>query len=191
MKTIGLTGGIGSGKSYCAQVFQALGFPVYDSDKRAKTIMLNEPIKEQLIQEFGPSTYFENGELNRSFLSSQVFQNSSLLEKLNAIVHPAVQSDRDQWISEQSTSLGIIEAAILIESGAYQSMDYIISVYAPSPIRINRVMKRDSCSQSDVEARISNQLSEADRWKHADFIIHNYKGHSVQSQVTEIIKAIS
>src|SRR5690606_11422131 len=145
-----LTGGIGSGKTTIANWFSDKGIPVYNSDIEAKRLM-NESteIHQKLIQLFGENAY-ANGELNRKFISEQVFENKDLLEKLNQIVHPAVFQDFQNWIQNQTAAFVIKEAAILFESGSYHDCDYIISVISHEELRIQRVMARDRISAEQV-----------------------------------------
>jgi len=173
MKIVGLTGGIGSGKSTIAKWFLEAGIPVYNSDSEAKRLMNESPeICEKLIQLFGENAYL-NDELNRKFISSQVFENKDLLEKLNQIVHPEVFKDFNNWIQKQHSPFVVKEAAILFESGSYNDCDYIISVIANEETRIRRVMERDGVSHEQVLSRIKNQWTDELRIINSDFIIKN------------------
>lgn len=176
MKIIGLTGGIGSGKSTIAQWFSDRGIPVYNSDNEAKRLM-NESheIREELIHLFGEQAYLNN-ELNRRFISSKVFENKELLERLNRIVHPAVFKDFKSWIQNQNAPFVIKEAAILFESGSYHDCDYIVSIIANEEVRIQRVMERDGVSSEQVLSRIRNQWTDELRIVNSDFIIRNNEG---------------
>lgn len=176
MKIVGLTGGIGSGKSTIAEWFSEAGISVYNSDNEAKRLM-NESseIKGKLIKLFGPDVYL-NETLNRKLISSQVFENKDLLEQLNQIVHPEVFKDFEKWIQNQNSPFVIKEAAILFESGSYHDCDYIISVIANEEIRIHRVMKRDNISREQVLSRIQNQWTDELRIVNSDFIIKNNEG---------------
>lgn len=173
MKIVGLTGGIGSGKSTIAKWFLEKGISVYDSDLQAKKLM-NESfeIREQLIELFGDEVYL-NDELNRKFIASQVFENKDLLEQLNQIVHPAVFRNFRIWVQNQSAPFVIKEAAILFESGGYKDCDYVISVVANEELRIQRVMARDTVSREEVLNRIENQWTDELRKVNSDFIISN------------------
>src|SRR5690606_15419288 len=140
---IGITGGIGSGKSYVAKIFKALGVPFYDADKEAKALMnTNQDIKTALTDEFGSEVYDIRGRLNRSYLASQVFKDKERLDKLNAIVHPIVIQHGEDWALSQTFPYSLKEAALLFESGSYKKLDYTILVTAPTDIRIKRVMQR-------------------------------------------------
>lgn len=175
MITIGLTGGIGSGKTTIAQWFQEKGIPVYNSDFEAKKLMNeNEDLIQQLIELFGDETY-KNGEYNRSYVASKVFNDKELLNQLNAIVHPAVFKHFDEWLDNQNSSFVVKEAAILFESGSYKDCDYIISVIADEEIRIDRVAKRDQLNEDQIRSRMKNQWTDEQRIEKSDFIIENNK----------------
>lgn len=173
MKIVGLTGGIGSGKSTIAKWFIEKGIPVYDSDSEAKRLMNeNSRIREQLMELFGEGAY-QNGELNRKFIASKVFEDKALLEKLNQVVHPVVREDFRNWAQNQATPFVLKEAAILFESGAYKDCDYIISVVSEEELRIGRVMQRDSVPREQILNRIQNQWTDELRIVNSDFIIRN------------------
>lgn len=175
MITIGLTGGIGSGKTTIAQWFQEKGIPVYNSDFEAKKLMNeNEDLIQQLIELFGDETY-KNGEYNRSYVASKVFNDKELLNQLNAIVHPAVFKHFDEWMDNQNSSFVVKEAAILFESGSYKDCDYIISVIADEEIRIKRVAKRDQLNEDQIRNRMKSQWTDQQRIEKSDFIIENNK----------------
>lgn len=176
MKIVGLTGGIGSGKTTIAKWFQEKSIPVYNSDNEAKRLM-NESaeIKRKLVELFGEDAYVNN-ELNRKFISSKVFENKDLLEQLNQIVHPEVFKDFKIWIQNQTAPFVVKEAAILFESGSYHNCDYIVSVVADEEIRIQRVMERDGISSEQVLSRIKNQWTDELRIVNSDFIIRNNEG---------------
>ena len=186
MKIVGLTGGIGAGKSWVANVFRTLGIPVYDSDTRAKELYTeSNALKEQMIAHFGHEVYTGNG-INRKFLSQIVFNDPKELQVLNSLVHPLLQRDFEQWTSQQKAPYVIREAAILIESGGQTFCDEVILVTAPLNVRISRVMQRDSVNKKAVEARIANQLSDSDRKKYATFEVSNNGVDSVITQVLAI-----
>ena len=173
MIRVGLTGGIGSGKSTIAGFFRSLGIPVYDSDLRAKELMEgNKAVREGIIGLLGPSAYTD-GKLNRSHISSRVFADRDLLERLNALVHPVVREDFLHWSQQQRSPYVIQEAAVLIENGAFRGLDRMILVTAPEEERIRRVMSRDSVSREAVMARMKNQWRDADKIPLADYIIEN------------------
>ncbi|TGN27159.1 dephospho-CoA kinase [Empedobacter tilapiae] len=169
----GITGGIGSGKSTAAKIFEELGIPVYNSDTRAKTIQNeNSEVKVKIIAAFGEEAYHENG-LNKPFISKQVFQNNEKLKLLNSIVHPAVFQDFEDWKKAQKSNIVMKEAAILIESGSYKDCDVVISVVVDVETRIARTIKRDGLSREEILARINNQISDEERIAKSDFIIDN------------------
>ncbi|MET3731924.1 dephospho-CoA kinase [Moheibacter stercoris] len=173
MYILGLTGGIGSGKSTIGKWFLEKGIPVYDSDKEAKLLMNENPsLKSQLIDLFGPETYLNN-EYNRKFVAEQVFENKEKLAALNAIVHPAVFHHFQEWVSLQNSEFVVKEAAILFESGSYKDCDFILTVAADESIRIQRVMERDQVTQEQVQARIANQWTDEQRIEKSDFVLYN------------------
>ena len=172
-KIIGLTGGIGSGKSTVAKMFEKLGVPIYISDEKARFLMENsDVIKKRIVKLFGVNAYHDNS-LNRSFIASKVFNNSILLSKLNAIVHPEVKIDFESWLSKQKSVYVIKEVAILFETNSQSNFDYIISVVAPLKDRVKRIIKRGRQSESDVLSIIKNQLPDSDKIKLSDFVIFN------------------
>ncbi len=184
-KVIGITGGIGSGKSLISELFNSLNYPVYNSDLEAKKIYQVPRIKKLVVRLLGEESY-EKDLLNKAYIAQKVFSDSGLLEQLNAIIHPSVGAHFLEWKKNQKSAFVIKEAAILIESGAYKSCDYIINVSAPEKIRIARVIKRDSVLEKEVQARIEKQLSDKERNAHANWIILNDGSESVIKQVMEI-----
>ena len=191
MLKVGLTGGIGSGKTTVSEVFHSLGIPVYNSDKRAKYLMENDPsLRVAIIQYFGEESYRSEG-LNRLYLSEQVFSDKSKLQKLNSIVHPVVGNDFALWCKNQSAPFVLKEAAILIESGAYKGLDKIIVVTASENVRMERVMERDGVKASEVGDRINNQMTDSERLQYADFIIDNDGIQMLISQVKEVFNKLN
>lgn len=181
---IGITGGIGVGKSLVSKIFKILAVPTYDADKEAKDIMIrSEAVRAALIETFGPEVYFEDGTLNRVWLSSRVFKDEVELKKLNSIVHPAVIKAAEDWAAAQSSPYSLKEAALLFESGSYRSLDYCILVSSPEELRIQRVMQRDQVDEEEVRRRISKQMPEKEKEALADFIIYNDDDHSLIKQV--------
>lgn len=173
-KRIGITGGIGTGKSFVSSIFKTMGVPYYDADKEAKSLMQNSvTIRESLFQLFGNQVYLEDGTLNRKWLASQVFNNQEKLSQLNSVVHPAVIAAGIEWEEKQSAPYILKEAALLFESGSYKLLDQIIVVTAPIEARIARVMKRDNVDRQQVLGRMKNQMSEEEKILKADFIIVN------------------
>lgn len=173
MVVVGLTGGIGSGKTTILECFKALGVPVYIADVEAKALMnRSKVIKRKLIDLFGKDAY-KNNELNRPYLSSKIFSNKELLAKMNAIVHPKVASHFKRWLKKQDSNYVIKEAAIIFENNLESQYNYIITVIADEDLRIQRVMKRDDASNQKVKSIIKNQLSDAEKVKKSDFVITN------------------
>ena len=185
-KIVGLTGGIGSGKTTVAQMFKALGVPVYNADEEAKTLMQSsDVIKGELIELLGDTCY-QNGQLNRSFIASKVFSDKALLEKINAIVHPKVAAHFEDWRSKQTAPYVMKEVAILFETESQHLFDFILTVTAPVETRIQRVISRDQKTRTEVESVIKNQLSEAEKIKQSHFVIYNDKILEIEPKVLEI-----
>ena len=188
MIRLGITGGIGSGKSTVCRALEKRGIAVYDSDARAKMLM-NTVLCQSIEQLFGKEAYL-NGELNRAYISSKVFSNRTLLDALNAIVHPAVGVDFEQWAAEQQCLIVALESAILFESGFNSRVDAVLFVDAPLELRITRTMARDGRSRADVEARIANQRCDEARLK-SDFIINNGADNNLEVQIDQLLTSIS
>lgn len=190
-KIIGITGGIGSGKTTAAKYFEELGFPLYNSDLRAKAIQNENPtVIQQIKAVFGEEAYTDEG-LNRPFLAAITFNDKEKLKALNQIVHPAVFNDFKNWIDVQNADYVLKEAAILIESGSYKDCDLIIAVIADKEIRIARTMERDQISRAQVEARMNNQLSDEERITYSDYVIDNSQDLAyLQQQVKNIADKI-
>lgn len=188
MLKIGLTGGIGSGKTTVAKVFETLGIPVYYADDAAKRLLnTNQELKEKVIYHFGDQAY-TNGELNRKYLADIVFNNKEKLDLLNSLSHPITIQDAEEWMNRQTAPYAIKEAALLFESGAAEKLDYIIGVYAPQHIRVKRVMDRDHLSTEEVVKRISRQIDEEMKMKLCNFVITNNGQQLVLPQVMELDK---
>ncbi len=173
MIKIGLTGGIGSGKTTVAQLFEKLGIPVYYADDRAKELMLhNTKIKKQLIRHFGKNAFID-GKLNRKYLAELVFNDKNKLKELESIVHPAVRKDFTEWAKKQTAPYIIVENAILYKSGMDQLVDYVIVVTTDTEKRFERIIKRDKIDKEEIEKRINNQEKESELLKKANFTISN------------------
>ena len=174
MLKVGITGGIGSGKSTITSLFHDLGVPIYNSDERAKWLLSNDvDLMDQIKILFGQESY-SNNKLNRAHIANIVFQDNDMLKQLNAIVHPLVKIDFENWLLLQKKEpLVIKEAAILIESGAYKELDVLIVVLADKKTRIKRVINRDNVSKEDVEKRMETQISDSERLKFANFSVDN------------------
>lgn len=186
MLRIGLTGGIGSGKTTIAKIFEVLGIPVYYADVEAKRIMNEDTeLRASIIKEFGESAYSE-GKLNRAYISSIVFSNNYKLELLNSLVHPATIRDADSWMQKQDAPYVLKEAALLFESGAAEHLDQIIGVFAPVSLRIKRVMDRDNVQREEVIKRMNYQVNDSIKMKLCDFVIVNDEQSSVMEQVLKI-----
>jgi len=187
---IGITGGIGSGKSVAANILNSMGYPVYNSDDRAK-ILINKDSRLILkIKESFGNVYNMEG-LDRQKMANIVFNNPEKLALLNSIVHPAVGHDFDLWVDKQSSSLVFKEAAILFETGIYKTLDKVILVTCPLPIKIKRVMERDSVSQEDVENRMKNQWSDEQKIKLSDYVIDNSGNKLLIPQVQKILNHLT
>lgn len=186
MLKLGLTGGIGSGKTTVAKVFELLGAPVYYADDEAKRIMNEDKqLRVSIQKHFGDAAY-KNDELDRAYLASKVFHDPLQLEKLNSLVHPATIRDAAEWMNRQHTAYVIKEAALIFESGAAEHLDYVIGVYAPLPLRIKRTMERNDLNQDEVVKRMKNQIDEHIKMKLCDFVIYNDEQQLVIPQVIEL-----
>jgi dephospho-CoA kinase len=187
---IGLTGGIGSGKSVVAKVFATLGIPVFNADDEAKRIMQTSPeIKNKLIEQFGLEIYNEHG-LDKEKLASIVFNDPFQLQLLNAIVHPVTIQAAKDWAAKQTTPYVIKEAALIFESGTADGLFKVIGVTAPLSLRTHRVMQRDGITKDQVDARMRNQISDTIKMRLCDYVIENNNQQMVIPQVLEIDKAI-
>ncbi|WP_274474273.1 dephospho-CoA kinase [Mangrovimonas aestuarii] len=183
MIVVGLTGGIGSGKTTVANSFKELGIPVYTADDEAKKLMnTSDEIKQKIVNLFGEEAY-RGGELNRSFVADKIFNDKNLLGKMNAIVHPVVRKHFDDWVLKQSAPYVIKEVAILFEHGGDKLCDYVITVIAPQEERIRRVIARDNTSESKVKAIMDNQWSDHEKIKHSHFVIENLNLDNMRNQV--------
>ena len=190
MVKVGLTGGIGSGKTTVSNFLLDYGIPVYNSDTQGKTLMnTNLELKNDIVSIFGESVY-ENGILNTNLLSSIVFRDSKKIEQLNNLVHPKVADNFKQWIGKNNNQPILVkEAAILIESRAYLNMDKIILVVSQKSTRINRVSKRDNSDLESIEKRINLQLTDNEKIKYADYIIEN--NSSLEHLKLEVLKVVN
>ncbi len=183
MKIVGLTGGIGSGKTTVAKQFQALGIPVYIADDEAKKLMnRSKIIKRKLIALFGDEAYKDNT-LNRPFLADKIFNNAENLEKMNAVVHPKVASHFKNWLKKQTTPYVLKESAILFENGAYKDCDLIITVTAPLELRKKRLLKRDNTTLEKIQAIVNNQWSDESKISKSHFVITNKDLEETKQQV--------
>lgn len=186
MKIVGLTGGIGSGKTTVAKEFQLLGVPIYIADEEAKKLMNSSKVlKRQLINLFGQKAYVE-GALNRTFIADIIFKNETYLQKMNAIVHPKVGAHFKKWASKQRVPYVIKEAAVLFENNGYKQCDFVITVTAPKDLRIERLLKREATTKEKIESIMNNQWSDADKIKLSHFVIDNISLDKMKAQVLHI-----
>lgn len=185
---VGITGGIGSGKSTVARIFSILGIPIYNADDRAKWLMANDPkLKKQIMDHFGSESYSEDGNLNRAFLATKVFADEEKVKIINSLVHPPVRLDFENWSNEQNSHYVLKEAALLFETGSYKDLDKVINVSCPIKIRISRVLMRDPHrNEKQVNDIIDKQLPDEEKNKLADFVIKNTDNKMLIPQVLEI-----
>jgi dephospho-CoA kinase len=172
---VGVTGGIGSGKTTVCRIFEELGIPVYFADERAKALMVNsKPLVKKIKALFGEQAYLPDGSLDRKLIAGLVFHDATLLHKLNAIVHPAVMKDGEKWHNRQlKAPYTLKESAILFEIGSQGFYDKTILVFAPNELRLQRTMKRDGLTREAVEARMSKQLDDKKKMQMADYVLIN------------------
>jgi dephospho-CoA kinase len=192
MLTIGITGGIGSGKTTVCKVFRVLGIPVFQADMVAGKLQNEDPqVKENLIALFGSDIYMEDGLLNRKKLAGIIFNDRHLLEKINNIIHPAVHLEFNKWKAQQENCPYVLyEAAIIFETGSFRNFDHTILVVTAENERIQRVIKRDRTTAEAVIQRMHNQLSDAEKIKMADFIIENNDNQLVIPQILKLDQLI-
>lgn len=191
MVRVGLTGGIGSGKSTVAKIFEVLGIPVFYADAEARRIMNeDEELKKNIIKNFGEASY-TNGKLNRSYMASIVFNDNYKLDLLNSLTHPATIKNGEEWMLQQPGPYAIHEAALIFESGSATSLDKVIGVWAPQPLRIKRVMERDGLSRDEIIKRMNRQIDEDMKMKLCDFVIVNDEQQLVMPQVLELNKQLT
>lgn len=187
---VGLTGGIGSGKSTVAKIFKILGCNLFNSDEAAKQIYFEEDIKKQVIQLLGNDAYFNSTTLNKPYINSKIFSNSDLLMQLNAIIHPAVKSKFISFIHKHSNLLIIKETALLFEANLQNQVDKIVLVIADDELRIKRAMLRDNLSKEDVLKKMNSQLAQIEKIKHSHYIINNNETELVIPQVVTVYKKL-
>lgn len=186
MLRIGLTGGIGSGKTTVAQIFNVLGIPVYSSDDAAKRLMNeDEDLKKKIIESFGKESY-QNGELNRKYVANEAFSDPEKIKLLNSMVHPATIKDASAWMEKQNAPYVIKEAALIFESGSDEFLDYVIGVKSPLNLRIERTMKRNNVTAEEVASRMKLQMDEVEKMNRCDFIIVNDEKEMLIPQVLSL-----
>lgn len=187
MKTIGLTGGIGSGKSTIARILECLGYPVYVSDREASRLMNNHPgIRKEITEAFGHSLYDAEGQLSKPAMARLIFNDPGALKTVNRIVHPRVIEDFSNWCRQQHSELVFFESAILFEAGLNHYFDAVVCVTAPEELRLQRVMTRDRVPAEKVLERMRNQADEKEKCRQADYVIHNDTRGRVVRQVLEM-----
>ncbi|AUP77824.1 dephospho-CoA kinase [Flavivirga eckloniae] len=186
MIIVGLTGGIGSGKTTVAKQFEALGVPVYIADLEAKNLMnKSKTIKRELVELFGKKAYIK-GELNKQFIADIIFNDKSYLQKMNSIVHPRVAKHFEKWMLRQDTPYVIKEVAILFENNGYKTCDYIITVTAPKELRIERLLMRDDTTKAKIEAIMKNQWTDDEKTKLSHYVVDNVDLSTTLSKVVDI-----
>ncbi len=183
---VGITGGIGSGKTTVCKIFETLGIPVYYADERAKFILENDVSVISRVKALLSEAAYTNGKLNREYISKKVFSDKNLLHEYNSIIHPTVALDTEQWVAQQKAPYVLKEAALLVESGAHLLLDKLIVVAAPESVRIERVVQRDNVRAEAVQARINNQMPEEEKVKLADYVINNDGSVSLIQQALQI-----
>ena len=191
MKKIGLTGGIGSGKTYVAQILEKMGYPVYYSDTRAKELCNEDPLIIRQLKELLGDDAYKNKKLNKSFISNQIFSSPNLRESINSIIHPVVRNDFDQWCENYNThSMVFNEAAILFETKSYKRFDETILVYAPLEIKIQRLISRDRVSQEEITAKMNAQWSDTKKMTLTRFHILNDEKTPLLEQIEKILEKL-
>lgn len=183
MLKIGLTGGIGSGKSTVAKVFESLGVPVYKADDEAKKLMATDPQLINLIKKHFSEEVYKEGKLDKAYLASIVFNNKEKLNLLNSLVHPFTIEDGKSWMKRQQTSYAIKEAALIFESGSQGEFDFIVGVYAPETLRIHRTIQRDKTDKELVRLRMQNQIKEEIKMKLCDEVLINNEQELLVPQI--------
>ena len=191
MKVVGLTGGIGSGKSTVSRVLDIMGIPVYIADTESKRLTESSPIiREKLTERFGTVLY-ATGKLNKALLASLIFEDEANRNYVNSVIHPMVRADFEQWKDRQTHSpFVVLETAILFETGRFRSVDVSVTVAAPEELRIRRIALREGWSHASIVSRIRSQLSEEERIRRSDYVIYNDDRKAVIPQVEKMVAAI-
>lgn len=190
MIRLGITGGIGSGKSYVVHLLEEKGFPLYDTDREAKRLTLTHPrIREALSTLLGTEVYQADGTLNKPLLASYLFSSPEHAEQINGIIHPCVYEDFQAWAHRQEEAgaqVVMMESAILFESGFQKAVDYVVMVYAPLELRIKRAMQRDAASEAQIRARISAQMDDEEKKRKADYVLYNEEKTPLETQIAAL-----
>lgn len=188
---IGITGGIGSGKTYVCKIISSLGYPIYDCDTRAKELMSsNKALNSSIKQLIGTDSYNNDGSINKEVIAGFLFANKANADKMNQLVHPAVKNDFLQWASEQQSEIVFMESAILFESKFNDVVDYTVAIYAPAEIRLRRAIQRDNTTKEKIESRMRQQLTEQETSSLSDFQIINDGKANVHEQVLELLSKL-
>lgn len=191
MYKVGITGGIGSGKSTVSRILAECGVAVYTSDDRAKELMASSQVlRDKIVDLFGEEAYLD-GKLNKPYLAQRVFSNPEALAKLNSIVHPAVMDDFDRWAEEQEGNYVVLESAILFEANLDSRVDCVVSVLAPEELRIERAMQRDGASREDIVRRIANQISDDERTERSKYAIVNISLEDLHEDVEQLHRRLA
>ena len=190
MKKIGITGNIGSGKSFVCKIFENLGIPVFYSDEETKRLYLVPSVKELIINRFGEEVYFDDGTLNRKLLSYHLFKNEEAMRYIESVLYPALNQYFDEWCERHNSPYVLYESAIIYEKNYDHFFEKIIFVSASEDIRLQRVMQRDDCSEENVRSRMRLQQSEAEKLSKADFVIYNDGKQALEPQVLRINKLL-
>jgi len=186
MLKVGITGGIGSGKSLVCRVFTTLGIPVFDADAAAKYIMEHDATVVAAVKNLLGNDVYVNSQPDRQKIASLVFGKPALLQQLNQIIHPAVLTYGGEWMNTQTSPYSIKEAAIFFESGSYKQMDIMVGVYAPKDIRLERALQRDGANEEKILQRMANQMDEDEKMSRCDYIINNFGSHAIIPQVSDL-----
>jgi len=188
---IGITGGIGSGKTYVCKIISSLGYPIYDCDTRAKELMSsNKALISSIKQLIGTDSYNNDGSINKEVIAGFLFANKANADKMNQLVHPAVKNDFLQWASEQQSEIVFMESAILFESNFNDVVDHTVAIYAPAEIRLKRTIQRDNTTKEKIESRMRQQLTEQETSSLSDFQIINDGKANVHEQVLELLSKL-
>jgi dephospho-CoA kinase len=188
--TVGLTGGIGSGKSLAARIFEMLGCPIFNSDETAKKVYFENHIQKEVIALLGPESYLDKNHIDKQFIAKKIFSETALLHRLNAIIHPEVRKKFSQFVEENQGKVIIKETALLFEAGLSKEVDKIILVTANTDLRIKRVIERDGITEKEVRNKMKAQLPDEEKLKLSDFVIYNNEKEFVITQVISIYEKL-